>query len=109
MLLGVATWLLSRRADPSHLGAHRFKTKGCAPFPSLAVFFLFFLLLPLPSPLVFSGSFGCSWRGGDVPIVQGTCSWCLEQGGGGHSDVKAPTGETSQQRQGARRAEEMGR
>ncbi|MQL68558.1 hypothetical protein Taro_000804 [Colocasia esculenta] len=24
--------------------------------------------------------------------MQGTCLWCLERGGGGHSDVKAPTG-----------------
>ncbi|MQM10623.1 hypothetical protein Taro_043520 [Colocasia esculenta] len=31
-------------------------------------------------------------RGGVVPFVQGTCSWCLERGGGGHSYVEAPTG-----------------
>ncbi|MQL74162.1 hypothetical protein Taro_006521 [Colocasia esculenta] len=24
--------------------------------------------------------------------TKATCSWCLERGGGGHSDVKAPTG-----------------
>ncbi|MQM22218.1 hypothetical protein Taro_055267 [Colocasia esculenta] len=28
-----------------------------------------------------------------VPFMQGTCSWSLERGGGGHSDVKAPTGQ----------------
>ncbi|MQL95701.1 hypothetical protein Taro_028363 [Colocasia esculenta] len=109
MPTGVVTWLLSRRADPSRLGAHRFKTEGCAPFPSLSLSFLFFLLLPLPSCLVFSGGFRCSWRGSDIYTVQGTCSWCLERGGGGHSDMKAPTGETSQQRQGTCREEEMRR
>ncbi|MQM19659.1 hypothetical protein Taro_052669 [Colocasia esculenta] len=25
-------------------------------------------------------------------VFEGTCSWCLERGGGCHSDVKAPTG-----------------
>ncbi|MQM00893.1 hypothetical protein Taro_033637 [Colocasia esculenta] len=29
---------------------------------------------------------------GVTPFVQGMRSWCLERGGGGHSDVKAPTG-----------------
>ncbi|MQM16002.1 hypothetical protein Taro_048955 [Colocasia esculenta] len=61
------------RADPSHLGAHRFKIEGCAPFPPLALSFPFFFLLPLSSSLVFFD------------------------------------GETSQQRQGTRWAEETGR
>ncbi|MQM21546.1 hypothetical protein Taro_054587 [Colocasia esculenta] len=68
----VATCSLSRRADPSRLGAHRFKIEAGAPFsPSPLSLFFFFLLLPPPSSL-FSG------------------------------------GETSQQLQGARRAEETG-
>ncbi|MQL77368.1 hypothetical protein Taro_009784 [Colocasia esculenta] len=66
---------------------------------------------------------------GVVPFMQGSCLWCAVRGGDGHSYEKAPPGaffvwrirvedktsvdapdrETSQQRQGARRAEETGR
>ncbi|MQL68859.1 hypothetical protein Taro_001145, partial [Colocasia esculenta] len=52
--VAVVTWLLSRLADPSRLGGHRFKNRGCAPFPHLA---FFFLLLPLSSSLPFSRCF----------------------------------------------------
>ncbi|MQL68309.1 hypothetical protein Taro_000563 [Colocasia esculenta] len=49
-----------------------------------------------------------SHLGGRQFKTEGMYSWCLERGGGGHYDVKAPTGETSQQQQGARRAKETG-
>ncbi|MQM09532.1 hypothetical protein Taro_042407 [Colocasia esculenta] len=92
MLRGVATWLLSRQADPSRLGAVGLKTEAVPHFLPLAIFF--FLLLPLSSSLAFSRWFFMlvvlvlRWcrlvRIGDMLVVLGARRrW--------PSDVKAPT------------------
>ncbi|MQM22667.1 hypothetical protein Taro_055723 [Colocasia esculenta] len=89
---GVVTWLLSRWADPSLLGAHRFKIEGCAPFPPLALSFLFFpLLLPPPCSLFSSGFSACL-----------ECSWWEV------TPHSCRRGETSQQQQCACQVEETG-
>ncbi|MQL84232.1 hypothetical protein Taro_016739 [Colocasia esculenta] len=55
------------RPDPLRLGTHRFKTEGCAPFPSLTHSFLFFP--PPSSPL--SNGFPVLVVGGDTPVRAG--------------------------------------
>ncbi|MQM07780.1 hypothetical protein Taro_040621 [Colocasia esculenta] len=63
--LGVSRHGRSRRADPSHLGAHQFKIEVAPHFPFSPLFFLFFpLLLPPPSSPLSGGFPACSW-----------CSW----------------------------------
>ncbi|MQL67921.1 hypothetical protein Taro_000195 [Colocasia esculenta] len=95
MPLGIMTWLLSRRIALSRLGGRRLKTEAAPHSFPLALSSLSSLFAPYRAPLHFLGGSscsGCSFRGGVIPFVQGTCSCFLERGGGGHSYVKAPTG-----------------